>query len=79
MRSLLLLEDAITNKKRKSNAAMQYHPARVILADGTIEVALFTESQVYLAIQRAKRNKEDFIDQDSWWHRFCHYVAWNLP
>lgn len=63
--SQILFEDKVDNKDRKFGSALEYFPVKVVKADGQETWAMFTESEIEKAIERANKNKED-IPKSLW-------------
>lgn len=62
MESKIILTDRVVNKDRRFGSATHYYPC---LIDGT--PALFTEEQLQVAQERARRNPEDMPEDTSFW------------
>lgn len=73
MKSQILVADAVDNAGRKFGAGLVYYPALVHLEFAT-RPALFTESQIMEAIERARANPEDWPKPAprprGWWWRW---------
>lgn len=65
MKSHLYIGEEVENKDRKFAANPSYYPCRVVLDNGTEIDALFTYSQINVAIKRANKNRED-IPKQTW-------------
>lgn len=59
MKSKIILTEKVSNKQRAFGSVNDYYPAKILLPDGREKVALFTENQIEVAINRASKNKED--------------------
>ena len=71
LESEIKLEESVPNKDRRFGAATEYYPVRVLDDKGDEKPALFTNSQITVAIERAKRNLEDLpADWDTTWYDF---------
>lgn len=74
MKSQILVRDAVGNAGRKFGAGLVYYPAMVHLEYRTHR-ALFTESQILEAIERAEKNPEDWPKPaprpKGWWWRWA--------
>ena len=57
--SQISLDEHVENKERKFGAAVTYYPVFVIDEMGRKVPALFTQSQIDIAVQRAMFNTED--------------------
>jgi hypothetical protein len=57
--SLIKRSEKVKNKDSRFGACADYYPAYVELLDGVKVPALFTESQLMRAIERAGKNTED--------------------
>jgi hypothetical protein len=66
MKSEIHLDEAVENTERKfgSWSEQGYFPAFVIRQDGTKQPALFTKSQIEIAVVRAKKNPEDMPEAE---------------
>jgi hypothetical protein len=58
MKSEILTEEKVENKDRKFGSRLIYYPCVI---DG--KKALFTENQLKIAIERGKKNTEDFEEE----------------
>ncbi len=63
--SIIKLNEQVDNTERKFGEALEYYPTEVVLKDGTETWAMFTQSEIDGAIQRAAKNKED-IPKSLW-------------
>ena len=63
--SIIKLSEKVDNTERKFGEALEYFPTEVVLEDGTETWAMFTQSEIDVAITRAMKNKED-IPQTLW-------------
>ncbi len=61
----LILSEQVDNKLRRFGQAVDYFPIYVTSKDGKSVPALFTGSQIEVAIERARRNMEDVDPQDT--------------
>ena len=68
MGSKINLTEKIENTERKFGEALEYFPAKVVNAEGVEEWAMFTETEITKAVERAKKNKEDI--PKSVWDKF---------
>jgi len=59
------LEEKVGNKSRRFGESTDYFPVYVTSENGEPVPALFTGSQLKVAIKRAKKNMEDVPDKDS--------------
>ena len=59
MSSTIYLTATIRNAERRFGSADAYVPARVVYADGTSQVALFTPAEIGAATARDRANPED--------------------
>lgn len=59
MRSAIHATEVIPNRARKFGAATIYYPCRLVRADGSDELLLFTEGEIGVAAARAESNPED--------------------
>ena len=59
MKSRILIRERKQNKDRKFGSTKQYFPCRVIIDGENKYNALFTKSQLMIAIKRAITNPED--------------------
>ena len=64
----VIFNQRVANMDRKFGAGDFYVPAMVELPGGAMVPALFTESAIDAAIQRANDNPED-APTASWWRR----------
>lgn len=70
IKSKLFLNEVVKNSKPKINSDSEYYGAYVVLADGTVKPALFTDFDITKAITRAEKNPEDMPKQyKSLFHR----------
>lgn len=70
MKSELFMDEVIFNKDRKFGSARYYFPCKVTNAKGEEKPAMFSGSQIKLAIARADKNPEDFPQETkSFWKR----------
>ncbi len=63
--SKILFENKVDNTERTFGSATEYHPVKVVRAEGDEVWAMFTENEINKAIARADKNKED-IPQSVW-------------
>lgn len=63
--SKILFEDKVDNTDRKFGASLEYFPVKIVKNDGQEFWAMFTESEIDKAIERAVKNKED-IPKSLW-------------
>ncbi len=63
--SIIRLDEKVDNTERKFGEALEYYPAEVVLEDGTETWAMFTQSEIDGAVERAAKNKED-IPKSMW-------------
>ena len=66
MKSKIEMSESVNNKDRKFGSWKTYFPAKIKLADGTEIKALFTMSQLNVAMERASKNTEDFEEESFW-------------
>jgi len=59
MSSTIKLTETVRNENRRFGSADAYIPARVVYADGSDCVALFTPAEIGAATARGKANPED--------------------
>lgn len=57
--SKIYLVEAIPNSRRKTNGAKEYYPVLVQRSYGVVHSALFSQSQIDTAIERAYLQPED--------------------
>lgn len=69
MTSVIYLTETVRNEDRRFGSADAYVPVRVVYADGTDQIALFTPSEIGAATVRGEANREDA-------ERFRHRMAW---
>jgi len=67
MKSKIYLNDVVENTERKFGSNVQYFCCDVEFEDGKILPAMFTASNIEIAIDRANKNKEDIPKQESWY------------
>lgn len=60
--SKLFVSDKLQNTERKFGASLEYFPCAIILADGTVRPAFFTENMLKVAMETADKNIEDHGD-----------------
>ena len=60
VRSVIRMAECISNEDRRFGAAPAYFPAYVITDDGQKKRALFTESQIEVAIRRSEESALDW-------------------
>ena len=60
MKSVIHTSDVIANRSRRFGAATIYYPSRLVRADGSAVMLLFTERELTEATERARSNPEDF-------------------
>ena len=63
--SKIYQENKVENTERKFGSALEYHPVKVVATTGEETWALFTETEIEKAVDRATKNKED-IPQSVW-------------
>ena len=63
MKSKLYMNERVKNKDHTFGESDHYYPVKVVLADGSIKRALFTENQLATALDRAVTNSEDFPEK----------------
>ena len=63
--SSIRLDEKVENTERKFGAALEYYPVEVITESGETQWAMFTQSEIDVAIDRATKNKED-IPKSLW-------------
>ena len=63
--SKIYMEDVVENTERKFGAAKEYFPVKIINSDDSETWAMFTETELINANERAMKNKED-IPQSVW-------------
>lgn len=68
MKSRIYINDAVKNQDKEVMAADQYFPC-IIVINGYDKAALFTRSQIRVAIDRARKNPED-IPKESFIRKF---------
>jgi len=66
MKSKLFIEEKVKNEERKFGEANEYYPVRIEYSNDNIQNALFTESELKIAIERAGKNPEDIPDKTIW-------------
>ena len=66
MDSVIELKEVVENKDRRFGSNIYYYPCEIVLKSGKKENALFTESQILKAIERATRNPEDMPEKSFW-------------
>lgn len=59
MKSKIYYSEAVSNKDRHFGSEEVYYPCRMVMPDGTEAPALFTRTQLEVAMGRAKKNPED--------------------
>ena len=69
MKSKIYLADVVQNTERKFGSNGSYVYCDIEFEDGRILPAMFTFSNVEIAIDRANKNKEDIPKNESWWKR----------
>lgn len=67
MESKILLSEKVENKDRRFGANVTYYPATITDENGDKKKALFSESQITVAILRAERNPEDIPEDKTFW------------
>lgn len=67
MDSIIELKEVVDNHDRRFGSNTEYFPCKIVLIDGTIKNALFTQSMIDNAISRAERNPEDIPQDMSFW------------
>jgi len=70
MKSKILMDEVVENTDRKFGSAKKYYPIMVHDLSGYANPAMFTEDEIVKAMERAKKNTEDFPDDDSWFNIF---------
>jgi hypothetical protein len=63
--STIHLNEKVENTERKFGAALEYYPVEVINESGNTQWAMFTQSEIDVAVERATKNKED-IPKSLW-------------
>ena len=63
--SKIKLDEAVDNSERKFGETLKYFPVKIIDTDDNVEWGMFTENEIQIAIERAKKNKED-IPKSLW-------------
>lgn len=63
--SKIKLDETVDNSERKFGEALKYFPVKIIDTDDNVEWGMFTENEIQIAIERAKKNKED-IPKSLW-------------
>lgn len=69
MNSKIYLVDVVQNTDRKFGSNNSYVYCDVVFEDGKVLPAMFTFSNLEIAIDRANKNKEDIPKQESWWKK----------
>lgn len=67
MKSKILLSEKVENLDRRFGSNVTYYPATVTDENGNEKNALFSESQITVAILRAERNPEDIPEDKTFW------------
>ena len=67
MKSKIYLNDIVENKDRKFGSNNQYVVCNIEFEDGRVLPAMFTLSNIELAINRSNKNPEDIPKKESWW------------
>lgn len=65
--SIINMNEVVDNKERKFGSALQYYPAKVKTKTGESKVALFTDNELKIAMERAEINPEDIPQSSSIW------------
>ena len=71
MKSRIYSKELVLNKDNHHSAAKSYYPANFIDKGYREHKLLFTAHDIEVALERAKRNPEDFIKEKSWWMFWC--------
>ena len=61
----IYLSEKVDNTERKFGAANEYFPVKIQDSDGYVTWAMFTETEIKKATERAMKNKED-IPKSLW-------------
>jgi len=64
MDSAVYKRERVSNERRKFGSAVYYYPAFIVLENDQQIPALFTENQLKVAIERARKNEEDLKRDD---------------
>lgn len=64
-RSEIILNEKVDNTERKFGEALEYYPVKIVRDNDDDTWAMFTESEINNAIERAMKNKED-IPKSLW-------------
>ena len=67
MKSKIILAESVLNEDRKFGSQSAYFPCEIKYVEGRIVPALFTESQIEEATERAARNPEDIPEDKTFW------------
>lgn len=67
IRSKLFENEVVYNREKHAAADRFYYPAYVRKHDGTYVPAMFTDSDIERAIERASKNPEDVPERSFWW------------
>lgn len=66
----LYLQNTVENTERKFGSNTKYVYAEVVFEDGQVLPAMFTMSNIEIAIDRANKNKEDIPKEETWWTKY---------
>ena len=70
IKSKLFLSEKVKNTSPKINSDAEYFCAYLVLEDGSVKPALFTDFDIKKAITRAEKNPEDMPKQHiSWFNK----------
>ena len=67
MKSKVYSKEIVINKENHHRAAKCYYPANFIDAGHRKHKLLFTSHEIEVALERAKKNPEDFKEEKPWW------------
>ena len=66
IKSIIYEKEIVDNKDPKPMAEKQYYPAYFKTIDDQPIPLLFTKEQIFVAIERAKKNPEDIKERQVW-------------
>lgn len=64
-KSVIKMNEVVENTERKFGEALEYFPVKIENEDGSETWAMFTETEIINATERAMKNKED-IPKSLW-------------
>ena len=67
MKSKIILAESVLNEDRKFGSQLEYFPCEIKYNNDNVAPALFTESQIVEATERAARNLEDVPEDKTFW------------